>query len=392
MMIFGRTKLNISVGIRDRRGGEDSYYVAWDGLHLGNPNPAQIINGLGEHDDVYPAISREDLNALITSGETEIVEGEVWQQVAFFFGGTELGGSSTDATFTTLRPSVGDTAGTATFSLDDNWTTSQPIDGTYGANASAPLSDLLDAMYAAGGDTGVALLSYGVYASDSAKVASITWGGETTTFGFDQSSSYAPTGDPIATSLSDLTVSDAEQAAEVCEGIVLGVNDGIAEPLFDVDPISVGGETIEQRWVELMSIFNSLDGYYTYEDPAHGYGTISLEYGFDQDDTFSVTLQPFGNSTFGEVSIGGDGTPSIDAGETALLGDVIQDLIDSDYSVWVTGFSIQNADGPIVLRDLQFYDNVNLVFGAACETDDPETDDGQEEPAKGVAAKPAYAG
>src|SRR5690625_3438096 len=391
MMIFGRTKLNISVGIRDRRGGEDSYYVAWDGLHLGNPNPAQIINGLGEHDDVYPAISREDLNALITSGETEIVEGEVWQQVAFFFGGTELGGSSTDATFTTLRPSVGDTAGTATFSLDDNWTTSQPIDGTYGANASAPLSDLLDAMYAAGGDTGVALLSYGVYASDSAKVASITWGGETTTFGFDQSSSYAPTGDPIATSLSDLTVSDATQADEVCEGIVLGVNDGVAELLFDVDPIAIGGESTEQRWVDLMSVFNSLNGYYTYEDPASAFGSISLEWGPEGDTSF-VTLQPFGNSAFGEVSIEGDGTPNYDAGETALLGDVIQGLVASDFDVWVTGFSIQNADGPVVLHDLQFYDNLDSVFGAECETDDPENGDGQEEPAQGVAAKPAYAG
>src|SRR5690625_1822524 len=166
-------------------GGAASFAVEWDGLHLGYNGPAQVINGLGEHGDVYPAIHQDDLNALITSAETEIVDGQVWQQLAFFYVGDELGGvEPTNAEFTTLRPSAGDTAGTATCSLDDTWSTSRAIGTEFASSESAPLSDLLDAIYEEGGDTGVALLSYGVYAENSAKVASITWGGETTTFGY----------------------------------------------------------------------------------------------------------------------------------------------------------------------------------------------------------------
>src|SRR5699024_10437983 len=114
-------------------------------LHLGYNGKAQIINGLGEHGDTYAPMDRSDLESLITSADVEIVDGDVWFQLPIFFGGDALDGSS-NTNFTTLRPADASSTGSASFGLDDEWQTSQEISNEYGKNATASLSELLDAI------------------------------------------------------------------------------------------------------------------------------------------------------------------------------------------------------------------------------------------------------
>lgn len=350
--------------------GQNSFEVRWDGLYFGYNGKAQIINGLvgtGERPDQQ--LSADQLIDQIANSGLADPQGAVFYQVALYYipAGEDVAGDVT--AWTTLRPAsaAAEADGQVALDVTEDWTGSG---GVLGALGPAPLADLLSAL----GAEAYEVAAYGVYAESESSVSQIIFDGEVHTFGFDVNAPYSPSGDATEGGLSDFVVVGDTQAAEICEGIEFGAG-GAGELLYSVEPIQIEGETVEAQWAELYSVLASLNGSYLSDegDDANAFGAVHLSHGVNQEDANQITLQPLGASPTAEVTVTGE-LEGFENGGDAILGDVVQALVaNPDFSVWVDGFSVISADGTVILQDVQFYDNVNLVFPGVCDSDDEET-------------------
>jgi len=394
--------------------GSNSFEVRWDGLHLGYNGKAQIINGLGEHGDTYAPMDRSDLESLITSAEVEIVDGDVWFQVPVFFGGDALE-SSQGTNFTTLRPADSSSTGSAAYNSNDEWQTSQEISNEYGENATAPLSELLDAIYEEGGDAGAAPLAYGFFASASATVKSITWGGETTTFGLnypaiDQTGSEVVPVDDIRPDESEYTgwhegrTNDEPAYEAACEGLLFGV-DGVSSQIingFDEDT-AIFIENFEHFAALMMAAdVDVADGEVFFQLPLF----VGEEF---------TTLRPADASGPGGVdydltdqwiSSNDIGAADVTANDSMALGDLLEALVNSDQQIVVIGYGVLAWEAPATVSTVTF-DGFETTFeGLDCvpmtplepstpiEDDDAPNDDASndDDAASPVVREPAYTG
>jgi len=145
-----------------------AYEVTTTGLSFGNGANSQIIDGLAT------PIATTDPFPLFTSLAVTVVSGEAFLQVPVFFG--------PGATFATLRPAAGATAGATGVALSDQWVSSRAIPATsvtpaIAANSPVALGELLEALVAQGGN--VQILAFGVLAQSSAPavVADVSFNG-----------------------------------------------------------------------------------------------------------------------------------------------------------------------------------------------------------------------
>ncbi|MER3390336.1 MAG: cell wall-binding repeat-containing protein [Microcella sp.] len=150
----------------------DNSVVLADGLHLGLGDPSTVIKGtdLATPEGIAAAtLTRSGLRALIERASVEVASGSVTYQVPVFFG------DPLAPIFTTLR-STSLAVGGHTFSQADTWATTRAF-GDYGVQETAPLGELIDAVFdvAAAEGGGVALAGYGVQADSAAIVPSIVW-------------------------------------------------------------------------------------------------------------------------------------------------------------------------------------------------------------------------
>jgi Bacterial Ig-like domain (group 3)/Domain of unknown function (DUF4214) len=147
-----------------------AFFVGWDGVHLGDGNRSQIINGLVDTGAAGIPVTGADLLALITGSTISVTSGEVSAQVAV----TTVGG------WGTLRPAV--PASTSTPAAPtDMWMSSQNI-GTVVKNTEMSLGDLLSALDAQGN---LRYSAYGFQAEPStplAVVSGMTWGSDSYAF------------------------------------------------------------------------------------------------------------------------------------------------------------------------------------------------------------------
>lgn len=182
----------------------------------------QILN----QNVVTPASAPDALS--VVGGSDVFADNDTWSfQLAFFAEAGETG-------FTTLRPTTLGTVG-------GDWITSQAIDATattpaYAAGDSAPLEDLLDALY---GDDLPTLLAYGVFvdASTSVTITGVEFGDDVSLF------SPVPTRSATPNPVSPEAFSTAGQGVtftgtgwlpgtEVYLYVALDVDD--AEPIIDL--------------------------------------------------------------------------------------------------------------------------------------------------------------
>lgn len=150
----------------------DNSVVLADGLHLGLGDPSTVIKGtdLTTPEGITAnTLTRSQLRTLLERASVEVASGSVTYQVPIFFG------DPSDPTFTTLR-STSLTAGSHSFSQADTWATTRAF-GDYGVQETAPLGELIDAVFdfAAAEGGGVALAGYGVQADSAAVVPSLVW-------------------------------------------------------------------------------------------------------------------------------------------------------------------------------------------------------------------------
>jgi len=382
----------------DPSGG--SWDVLWNGLYFGDSAQTQIINGLvdsGQRGEEQ--ISADELIAKVENSGVGNPNGSVFYQIAMYV--VPEGADDADAEWTTIRNRDALTDGEGIVDLDPtaDWTGT----GLAGGVTPGALGEVLDAAFGEGAVYEV--VGYGVLATAASSVTDVVWDGETTPFGYGDPIAYGVSGDPVESSVADFVVTEGTSAVDVCEGIAF--SQGALR--YDVEPIAITGETAEDQWRVLTGIAGSLDGLYQYTegDAIDTYGALHLKYGLDRDSADDITLTPIPNAPEGAVEIeGGDIYPFAD-GEIVALGDVVQAIVNNaDYSVWVEGFSLINDGDEVVLKDLQFYDNVNLVFPGVCDDDETETpednnedpadndqnDDDDDDAAKPVVADPKYAG
>ena len=150
----------------------DNSVVYADGLHLGLGDPSTVIKGTDLTTATSVAentLTRVQLRELIERASVEVVSGTVTYQIPVFFG------APATPTFTTLR-STSLSVGSSAFSQADTWATTRAF-GDYSAQETAPLGELIDAIFdaAAAESGGVALAGYGVQADNAAVVSNVVW-------------------------------------------------------------------------------------------------------------------------------------------------------------------------------------------------------------------------
>ncbi len=157
----------------------DRSTVFEDGLHLGIGGPSTVIKGTDLTTPEAVAsntVTREQLRLLVERASVDVVSGTVTYQVPVFFG------NPLSPSFTTLR-STSLAVGSNTISQADTWATTRAF-GPYGVQETAPLGELIDALFdaatAAGG--GVVIGGYGVQADTLAVVSSVVWNDTRYTF------------------------------------------------------------------------------------------------------------------------------------------------------------------------------------------------------------------
>ncbi|MGW9630634.1 LPXTG cell wall anchor domain-containing protein [Agromyces sp. NPDC055520] len=133
----------------------------------------QILNGFDA------AVDNGDLRDLIDDGISWNA-GNAFFQIPLFYDN-----AAGDQQYTTLRP-----ASTSAYMVDpaEQWTTSKAIGGTYAANATDTLDNLLTAIESSNADDDIVLLGYGVFvdAGQTGYLYNIKWGADLTYFGQPQ--------------------------------------------------------------------------------------------------------------------------------------------------------------------------------------------------------------
>ncbi|UYM06891.1 Ig-like domain-containing protein [Solicola gregarius] len=154
---------------------EYSFGLTEDGLSM--TGKSQVINGYDDNDSDLSGEDNVDLRAALRAAAYTLESGEARFQVALFFDNTDNG--TVDPVFTTLRPQDPATEGRNEVGTSDAWVSSKAIDADHGANAPAPLGDLLEAI----GDQRKTI-GYGVLTTpgSEAVVDSIDWDGTTYAF------------------------------------------------------------------------------------------------------------------------------------------------------------------------------------------------------------------
>ena len=176
----------------------DRSTVFADGLNLGIGGPSTVIKGteLTTPEGVTAnTVTRAQLRELIERASVDVVSGTVTYQVPILFGNPAA------PTFTTLR-STSQSAGSNSFSQADTWATTRAF-GTYGVQETAPLGELIDAVFdfAADAGGGVVIAGYGVQADSLAVVSSVVWNGTRYTFTQPVIEACIPTVGPEVTNL-----------------------------------------------------------------------------------------------------------------------------------------------------------------------------------------------
>lgn len=150
------------------QGADEGHATIADGLlNLGSTR-SQVINGYADNSNDVDHTNVNLADALRTASYT-VDSGTVSFQVPLFFTDPVSG----ETKFTTLRPTAGAGAGTHSFTINDQWTSSKAIGNVVDANGSARLADILSSL----GDYKV--LGFGVFsnAGDNGVVKDITWDG-----------------------------------------------------------------------------------------------------------------------------------------------------------------------------------------------------------------------
>lgn len=150
----------------------DRSTVFEDGLHLGIGGASTVIKGtdLTTPESITAnTVTRAQLRQLIERASVDVESGTVTYQVPILFGNPAA------PSFTTLR-STSLSAGASSFSQADTWATTRAF-GDYGVQETAPLGELIDAVFDVATDAGggVVIAGYGVQANTLAVVSSVVW-------------------------------------------------------------------------------------------------------------------------------------------------------------------------------------------------------------------------
>lgn len=231
----------VTVFERDVKGSETAQtYTEWhegqvsdrstvfsDGLHLGIGGPSTVIKGTDlttPEATTANTVTRAQLRALIERASVEVVSGSVTYQVPIFFG------NPLSPTFTTLR-STGLTAGSNAFSQADTWATTRAF-GAYGVQETAPLGELIDAVFdfstANGG--GVVIAGYGVQADALAVVSNVVWNGTRYTFTQPTIEACVPT---VGTEVTNLALGGWDFSQTRTQGTNVFTDNGLVVTTFD---------------------------------------------------------------------------------------------------------------------------------------------------------------
>lgn len=312
----------------------DRSTVFADGLHLGIGGPSTVIKGT---DLTTPeaiaanSVTRAELRALIERASVEVVSGTVTYQVPIWFG------NPVSPTFTTLR-STSQSAGTNSFSQASTWATTRAF-GDYTAQQTAPLGELIDAVFdvaaAAGG--GVVIAGYGVQADSLAVVSNVVWNGTRYTFTQPVIEACVPTAGPEVTNLAlggwDFSETRTQGSNEFTE-------DGLLVSTFG-DP----GSPDQRKAAGYAPIDIALSDIGSVElDIAPGFTGVrpSLQLGFDAD----------GNGTRDAYLVGEPWAYGGGAWSSTVNGDW------ADAKFWVTGsngFGVAPGGGYPALGTLDEY-------------------------------------
>lgn len=253
----------------------DNSVVLEDGLHLGLGHASTVIKGTDLSNLPSVVITRDQLRTLIERASVKVVSGNVTYQIPVFFG--DAGSPS----FTTLR-STGLTAGDHSFSQGDTWATTQAF-GPYGVHETAPLGQLIDALFdaAAADGGGVALAGYGVQADSAAVVSSVVWDDTRYTFMQPVIEACVPTVVPEVTNLSsgdwDFSQTRTQGSNEFTEnGLIVTTFDDDDGPGSPDQRKAAGYHPIDIALSEVGSVELDIAPGYTGVRP-------SLQLGFDAD-------------------------------------------------------------------------------------------------------------
>ena len=162
------------LGWHDERNAGSNFVDVWNGLKVGDGGDSFILNGLVTNGAEGIDTTAADLQTLIT-GSNITADGDVLLQVGLEWDG----GSPNYAYIRTAASVAGDTVTAAT-----NFVSARQV-GTIVPNTVAPLSAFITELAAYDAD-GLGLWGHGFYASTqspAAVVKSVTWGGNTSTFG-----------------------------------------------------------------------------------------------------------------------------------------------------------------------------------------------------------------
>ena len=209
--------------------GLDNSVVLVDGLNLGIGDPSTVIKGTDLTTPEAAAantVTRTQLRQLIERASVEVVSGTVTYQVPIFFG------NPLSPSFTTLR-STSLSAGSNSFSQADTWATTRAF-GDYGVQETAPLGELIDAVFdfatSAGG--GVAIAGYGVQADNPAVVSSVVWDGTRYTFTQPVLEACVPT---LGTEVTNLAPGGWDFSQTRSQGTNVFTEEGLVVTTFDDD-------------------------------------------------------------------------------------------------------------------------------------------------------------
>ena len=150
----------------------DRSEVRADGLNLGLGGASTVIKGTDlstPEAAALNAVTRDELRQLVERARVDVTSGSVTYQVPIFFG------NPASPRFTTLR-STGQGVGSHGFSQGNTWATTRAF-GSYTAQQTAPLGQLIDDLFAASAAAGgpVLIAGYGVQADSAAVVSSVIW-------------------------------------------------------------------------------------------------------------------------------------------------------------------------------------------------------------------------
>lgn len=375
--------------------GETSYEVQWDRLRLGFDGPAQIINGLvdkGEHPNAEDRLSADELIELIEDSGLDDTTGSIYYQVGMFYLPEGEADDVANLKWTTLRPATAapESDEEFYFSAADDWTGTGDLGGIV-----KPLGDLVNDI----GAQYFEVVGYGVYASTDSSVRWIKFDGYWDYFGFDSNWLYADEDNEKPTRLDDFEGTVFGDVAEVCGALLVGESED-GGLIFDLDSYPITGETTEDRWANLVGLLESLDGAYPYvddedadqwyEDENAGWFVLgaTISYGLGDGDDQQFTLGADGSSfdSYFVPVLSGDIPDFINEGDR--LGDIVNDLVTSDYQIAVDSVLVGNENGFVHLHSVWLGELINVSFPGVCEVETPETPVVPETPAEPNAPTP----